>query len=334
MIVLGTTLFSFTNEWLTENLTLPQTLRRMAERDLGPALEVVGFQSFRGFPYVDPDDLRAFRRQVDLLGLQPTALGVYADLHRCPHHPMTAEQALAYLRPQLDAAVLLGFPMLRVALGMELQLMTALVPELERRGLTLTLEVQGPAHPHHDPLLPTLQLLDRLQTPALGLTLDFSLTMTALPPSLLDHWRRLGVTAAVEQAFTEAWRAGQSPTGFAAAAEQLGAPAALITEIAPYLVRFGHTTPELWRAVLPWVRHAHAKYWDLEDADTQVAGPHAAMLQLLSDNGYHGAVLSEWGGSGWLETTDVDAFDITGRHLQLLRRELQRPSSLATTSTR
>jgi hypothetical protein len=58
-VTLGVTLYSMTNEWLAGRYTLPGLVDEVGRRGLGPGVEVIGFQSLRGFPdKVDPADLR------------------------------------------------------------------------------------------------------------------------------------------------------------------------------------------------------------------------------------------------------------------------------------
>src|SRR5215211_255715 len=52
---LSTTLFALTNEWLSRQYTFEGLVDRAAELGLGPALELIGFQSIRGFPAVDAE---------------------------------------------------------------------------------------------------------------------------------------------------------------------------------------------------------------------------------------------------------------------------------------
>ena len=77
---LGTTTFSFTNEWLARRFTRAELLERAAAFELGPGLEVVGQQLWRGYPILDRDEVVGFRRLCDRLGLEPTAIGGYVDL--------------------------------------------------------------------------------------------------------------------------------------------------------------------------------------------------------------------------------------------------------------
>lgn len=306
-----------TNEWLSGTWTLDAVLRRIAADGLGPGLEVVGFQSFRDFPRVSASDVTAFRDAVDDLALQPSALGGYVDAALRPGRVLDVDQAERYLQPQLDAATRLGFPLVRAALGLDPVLLERLVPTLESLGVTLVLEVQGPTTMDSPALVSTVELFEKLRTPALGLVLDFSLSMVGLPVTLLRRLRADGLSAGSEAVLVEAWRARRGPGEFFARCPD-APPAAL----APF-VRFGSSAPEEFAPLLPWVRHVHAKFWDLEDADEHVAGPHAAFLRMLTDAGYDGPISSEWGGSEWLESTDVDGFEITRRHLGLVRALLK-----------
>ncbi|MFO1466763.1 MAG: hypothetical protein U1F35_10045 [Steroidobacteraceae bacterium] len=46
----GTTLYALTNEFLSRRYSFEQLIEQTAKRNIGPGLEIVGFQSIRGFP--------------------------------------------------------------------------------------------------------------------------------------------------------------------------------------------------------------------------------------------------------------------------------------------
>ena len=52
---LGVTLYSFTPDFHAGRYTFEDLVVEAAERGLGPGLEVIGFQSFRGFPHMSPE---------------------------------------------------------------------------------------------------------------------------------------------------------------------------------------------------------------------------------------------------------------------------------------
>src|SRR2546425_1235334 len=96
---LGTSTFSFTNEWLSRRVSLEQLLTRIGE--LGPSIELIGYQVWRSFPRLEPDEVLAFRRLVDRLGLEPAALGAYVDLLRRVDRAATNAEAVQELAPQI-----------------------------------------------------------------------------------------------------------------------------------------------------------------------------------------------------------------------------------------
>ena len=65
---LGTTLFSFTLEMRKPGYTLEGMVDKVAELGLGPGLEMVGFQSLRGYPRVSSDVVSSFRAQCERTG--------------------------------------------------------------------------------------------------------------------------------------------------------------------------------------------------------------------------------------------------------------------------
>ena len=58
---LSTTLFALTNEWLSREYTFESLVDKTVELGLGPGLEIVGFQSVRGYPRVDPEFEKSFK---------------------------------------------------------------------------------------------------------------------------------------------------------------------------------------------------------------------------------------------------------------------------------
>lgn len=316
---LGLTLFSLINEWQTGDYSLAALLERVASTGIGPTVEVVGGQSFRNFPAVAAEDVRQFRGTMERLELEPTALGVFADLARFPERMLTTEEIVADLEQQVDAASELGFPIVRAGLGLEPSVLRSLVPHLENRDVILTLEVQGSTTPDSPALVRTLDTFDSLDSPHLGLTLDFSLFMPDIPLTLVAHLADSGVRSATIAALRATWRGENDGwPDLVRIAQADGTPAEIIEQCRAWLFRFGRTPAGQWRHLLPWVHHVHAKFWDLERPQSDVVEPHRAFLQLLAEGGYQKAIASEWGGSDWLDLDDVDSFEMTAAHLDLV----------------
>ncbi len=66
---LGTTLFSFTNEFHGRQYTFDELVGKIAEYNLGPGVEIVGFSHIRGYPHVNFEFAEHFRILLAKLGL-------------------------------------------------------------------------------------------------------------------------------------------------------------------------------------------------------------------------------------------------------------------------
>jgi hypothetical protein len=319
MPTLGTTLFSLTPEW-RRGADVSSLLERLAAVGCGPAIEVIGYQAWRGFPQISADDERSFRATVDRLGLVPVALGVYTDLYRRPGRPMTEDEAFDDIAAQLAAAARLGFAQVRAPIGMDRRLLRRVVAEVERLGLVLTFEVQGANAPDAPAVVDILELHQETGTAHLGFTVDFSLTTPSLPVAFGRALRRLGVAGPDVAEIHRVWGTDQ-PLGQRigrALSVVAGHPneAMLTVLVAGILLRSGRWQPADWADVLPLARHAHAKFFD--PTIESVRAPHAAWLAALVDAGYTGAVVSEWGGHELLDRVDADALAVTRAHHNLL----------------
>ena len=76
---LGVTLFSFTNEFHSRQYSFEQLLAKVAELNMGPGVEVVGYQSIRGFPSITDEFAARFRELMAKHHLQPSCLAINSD---------------------------------------------------------------------------------------------------------------------------------------------------------------------------------------------------------------------------------------------------------------
>ncbi|MFG1681197.1 hypothetical protein ACGFNP_13610 [Nonomuraea sp. NPDC049269] len=328
-LTLGTTMFSLTPLWRVgaDAVTL---LERVADAGCGPAIEVIGHQAWRGFPALSTADERAFRDAIDRLGLRPVALGVYTDLYRRPGLPMTTDEAFADIRPQLEVAARLGFGVVRATLGMRPALLRRVLAEADRLGVVLTFEIQGATPPDAPPIVDILALREESGSLHLGFTVDFSLTTPALPAAFGAALRRADLPDDAVRAVYRAWDGdgpigGRIGTALAAVAGHRD-EAILANLVAGVLGRCGRSQPADWAHVLPAVRHAHAKFWD--PAVDTIRATHGAWLAALTDAGYRGAVVSEWGGHELLDSADADPLAVTRAHLAVLSELADHPTAV------
>jgi hypothetical protein len=325
---LATTAFSFTNEWLARQYSLEQLLVRVAQLDLGPGIEVIGFQTWRTYPALSREEVLTFRRLLDDLELEPAALGAYADLARRADRLMTTEEAVEFLRPQIAAAEALGFPLVRLHASIPIDVLERLTPVAERAGVTLATEIQGGQPPGDPAVVALLECRERLESPNLALALDFSVAMRDVPATFVEYVCRLGIARDDLDAVVGLWAQGASTPDLFAALGELDAPAHAVDEARGAFVRFGRQDPRAWLPLVPQIAYTHAKFWELDEAGDEPTVRNAELIGVLRDGGYDGFVCSEWGGSAWADVEDVDAFDLSRRHRALSHALISKPAQV------
>jgi hypothetical protein len=262
---------------------------------------------------VDAGEALAFRRLLDRHGLEPAAIAGYVDGARRPDRPMTEDEAVDFLAGQMLAARALGFPVVRLHTGVPTGVIERAAPIAERVDVVLATEVQGPQAPESPEVAAVLECHERLGSAAVGLLLDLSVSMRALPAAFTAGLARLGASAEHVERVRELWEAGAPPY----AAFELDAPRAVLNEAVAGLVRFGRQDPRSWLPLVPQVVHVHAKFWELDETGDEPTVRNAEAFAVLREGGYDGFVSSEWGGSAWLDADEVDAFELVRRHHEL-----------------
>ena len=111
---LGTTLFSLSLEQRKPGRDFASLVNEVAARDLGPGLEMVAFQSLRGWPRLDDAAVAEVRGVIDASGLTPSCLAINNDLGLYPGRLLSDDESYEYVAVQVRGAAALGFPTTRV----------------------------------------------------------------------------------------------------------------------------------------------------------------------------------------------------------------------------
>jgi sugar phosphate isomerase/epimerase len=320
---LGTTLYSLTTQFHGREYTFDDLVRKVAAENLGPGLEVVGFQSIRGFPEVSDAFADHFRGLIEETGLEPSCLGINADFRISRDRDLSVSELVAYHERQLHAAAKLGFPVVRYQYPAGPEVIERLVPLAEKLGVKLGLELHAPHHVQHPDVLAFREMYARVGSPYLGFIPDFGASARAVPPSFIVYFRELGIPESLIQLALEHWNgegeAYPRRDKFQAEARALGANERFITEISIIFGLFSRQNPEAWLEIMPQVVHIHGKFFDFADDGTEVSVDYDRILPIFVNAGYNGFMSSEYEGHMW---TDSDGFDKLRRHHALARRVL------------
>lgn len=239
---------------------------------------------------------------------------------------MTSAEAVEFIRPQLEVARELGFPLLRLHAGIPADSLEALVPVAEDAGITLATELQGGQTPDGQPAASLLELRERLDSPAIAIALDFSVAMTGVPAPFVDAVLAAGTAPEDVDSILELWESGASTPELFGALGSLETPRQALLEAQSGFVRFGRQEPEAWAALVPAIAYAHAKFWLPDDDGKDPTVRTAELLDVLAQGGFEGVVATEWGGNAWLDVDHSDAFSIVSQHSAFCRAQISEPA--------
>lgn len=328
-LMLGTTLYSMTNEWLAGRYDLGGLLDEVGRRGLGPGVEVIGFQTLRGFPSkVSDDDLRTLRDGIKRNGLVPTSLASNADVALRKDAWMDADRSVEYMRPQIELASRLGFPVVRTQIGLTPEVLEKLEPIAAKARVRLGMEVHAPEGPLTPKVMATREAYDRIDSEWLGFVPDFSSCMRAIPVGMLDKLRRDGLSEAGIEVLQRAWAAPGAPFArygaFAAECAAMGEPELPVGFARLVFTMFGREDVEGWREVLHQVVHIHGKFYDVDPVTLESPSiDYGAIIGVFSELDRTVSMSTEWEGHAFLDVDEQDAFEMVARHHAMCRRFLE-----------
>jgi len=308
----GVTLYSFTRAFHGREYDLEGLIRKVAAEGYGPGLEIIGFSSFRGFPQIDDAYAGWFRDLVAETGLVTTSLAINADIGIHRDRLLNQDELIEYMRRQIEAAAKLGFPIARVQISIEPDSMEALAPVAEQYGVTLALEVHADQYASHPRILALRDRYEKVGSPFLGFTMDWGATTVGFAPSLLEAYRRRGATEDLLGKVVDLWNSyyeqgppkdqqdhAQRMGSFIGLAAQNGRPDLGIDFGINGTGLFGPARVDDWLEIIPWITHVHGKFFGIDEHGEEPSVPVRDLVRLLVENGYNGAISSEYEGWHW-----------------------------------
>lgn len=321
---LGTTLFSLTLEQRRPGGDFAGLVEEVAARDLGPGLELVAFQSLRGWPGLDPAAVKEVRGVVDVAGLTPSCLAINLDQGLYPGRLLDLDESYEYVEAQLRTVAALGFPVARVGVECGADLMRRLHPLAEQLRVKVGVEIHAPLTMDAPPVAALRELFDELDSEWVGFIPDFSASMRAVPTAVDDAHRTAGIAPELTALAKAIWaEPGPTLTKFPELerrAAQAGATAAQVGNLKMIFTMHGRMEPAGWADFFPYVVHVHGKFYGIQDGeDPSIDYP--AITQVLREQHYTGVISSEYEAHAY--TDRHSAFDQLRAQHDMLKRLLE-----------
>ena len=320
---LGTTLFSFTSEFHSREYTFEQLVAEVARRNLGPGLEIIGFQSIRGFPEVSDAFIERFRELMAQHRLQPSCFDANADVMLRRGQMLSIEEQVAYHEPQIRAAARLGFPTVRCQFTAAPEVLRRLVPLAEKLNVKMGPEIHAPLGVNSPPVLAYREMYAKVNSPCLGFVPDFGSTARPIPEPYLDTLRERGIPERLIQMALEIWKLPLDAVAKRAElAKRLDGEPIDPTYQSALGIMYNIMSPNdvrSWLEIMPQIIHVHGKFYGFDAEGNEASIDYPALLKVLVEGGYQGYLSSEYEGHMYSEAS---AFEAVSKHHALCRRVL------------
>lgn len=327
---LGTTLFSFTNEYHSRKWNVEQLIDKTAELDLGPGLEILGFSHIREYPNVSSEFVDMFHKAIERTKLEPSCLSMNCDVMIHRTRPMTLDESYDYHKAQIETAARLGIPVAKTQVMVGPELLERLVPLAERLNVKVGVEIHTPEAADSPNVLAFREMYEKVGSPYLGFVPDFGSCVTTVPQCFIQHFREIGIQEKFIDIALAAWAyEGSFPERIGRYQQQERAAGAKDSDIGAMFMIFGmlgRQEPKKWLEIMPQVIHVHAKFYDANEPSI----PFDELLPLFRDNGYNGYLASEWEGHAFVD--DDATPQLVALHERMRRIMAQRPAAASSAS--
>jgi len=309
----GVTLHSFTAEYLASKWSFEDMMELCSY--LGGGVEIVGPAHQRGFPRLTHEFERQFKSSVERYGLTPTSYGSYADPFTLVDRDFTLDELADYTMPQLESAVNLGFPVVRLQY-FAAPIVERLMPFVEAHGLKIGYELHAPLKLESARTQQLLEQITRIDSPLLGVIPDMGIFARSVPQFRIAAARARGVPEPILQRALRLWEDDVILETALPELLGMGLEPDKVLALEVMWGSFGRSDPKGLLEIMPHIVHMHGKYFSIVDGDEPDIRYREAVAALLT-GGYEGWISSEYEGPG-----DVSSFESVQAHQTMIRRHM------------
>lgn len=324
----GVSLYSIQEEYFQRKMSLEDILAGCSRLDIR-GIEIIGDQMIPRYPNISEEFLTRWHGWMEKYELTPVCLDMFLDWNKYKGRAMTFDERAESVTRDIINANRLGCTIIRVIHDVEPELLEKLAPVAEKYNVILALEVHAPSDLDSPLEQRLIQMFDRVQSPALGFTIDLGIYCKKLPRVVTDRFLREGMAPAIVQYLTDAFNnqelphAGDEGPGKESLAEKVIKLGGREKDI--YLAYMGthmiYSNPRRLLDYMGHIKHVHGKFYEMLPDGTEYSIPYENIIPFFKEGGYSGYISSEYEGNRWIhDAHKVDSFEQLSRHQALLRQ--------------
>lgn len=326
----GVSLYSYQNETFLGKMTLEDCIRTSVE--LGaPGIEVIGEQSFWGWPEVGVADekIAEWHQLLAKHGAMPVAHDFMLDYKRYKGREMPFDEQVASIRRDIDFGARLGVKYLRALVSIAPDVLVAAAPYAEEKGVKLLIEVHAPLHFDHPWIVRHAEAFEKSGSDALGFLPDMGMFLAAFPPVWKERFIRNGVPQHIADYIVQAYDDRVLSEYVILNVRDMGGtgPALGMAETLRHNAAY---EPKRMLDYMHRIHHIHGKFYQMDADLVEPSIPYDKIVGVLKQGGYDGYICSEYEGNRWIEDAhEVDSVEQVRRHQEMLKALIDAPATNA-----
>jgi sugar phosphate isomerase/epimerase len=290
-IKLGATLYSFSSEFITDQMTLEDCLRKSSEMGY-EGVEIVASQMVPGYPYPTDEWLAWFKDALAKYNLQPVCWSAYIDMGIRTDRDLTEDEIIQSTVNDLICAKKAGFPMVRSQHAISPKIFRKMIPFCKELGMLLTIEMHNPHHPEVPVWKEYFEIMKGEGKGVLGFVPDMSIFQTKPHKLWLDEALSLGCRPEKMQELIDKHNRHVSEEELVS-----GDYSPLELEYAADLASFNPPARiEQLKDLIDCAFYMHGKFYYIDEDLNEGSIPYEEILPKIRDYGYKGYIACEYEG--------------------------------------
>lgn len=326
----GVSLYSFQNETFQGKMSLEDCIRTCAEMGAS-GIEIIGEQTFWGWPEVGVDDARVAEWHSLIAKYDCTAVAhdFMLDYKRYKGRPMPFDEQVASVKKDIDFGALLGMKYIRALVSIAPEVLVAAAPYAEEKGIKILIEVHAPLHFDHPWIVRHAEAFEKSGSDALGFLPDMGMYLFQFPPVWRAKFERIGVPKNIADYIVKAYEDRVLSEYVILNVREMGGegPALAMAETLRHNAAF---EPKRMLDYMPRIHNIHGKFYEMTADLVEPSIPYDEIVKVLKQGGYTGYICSEYEGNRWIEDfEEPDSVEQVRRQQEMLKALIGEPTPTA-----
>lgn len=315
-IKLGVRLFSFRNQYPVE-----ECFKRI--KDMGAdAFDITACQTVPEYPWPSEDYIKWFVDLYHKYDLKFLSYDGNIDKGIRSDRVLNDQEMFHYALNDIMYAEKFGARIHRIQWHLPAHVLEQLEPYCKLFGIKAGIEIHSPLAPCSPIIQEYTELFERVKSPWIGFVADFGAFTDRYNRQYCEQALKDGTDSQIVAATVECITEGKPIKEAITEVKALGASEADLFFVSILYHCGGATKPDFegLKRIMPYVIHAHAKFYDFDKDGNDANVPVKEILKIFAEYGYDGYITSEY--EGHMISTE-EPTDMVKKQLELYRKILK-----------